>query len=187
MQNRKAFTLIELLVVISIIALLIAILLPVLSNVRYESANFMCLSRQRQFAIATTAYCTDNKDLYPDRGIDNNRSEPLWARWAARMWIDKNVDDNLDVVLGDYMDKDIAVWCCPQYDGAHGSGRWPAASSTARAIATTAGRPTVSMADYASTPPATPTDIPTTPATAEKSASLTSSNSPTAPRTRATS
>lgn len=119
---RKAFTLIELLVVISIIALLIAILVPVLSSARYEAKNFLCVNRQRQFVIATSTYATDNKNLYPDRGIDNNNSEPLWARWAARMWIDKNVDDNLDVVLGHYMDKTIAVWCCPQYDGAHGSG-----------------------------------------------------------------
>ena len=118
---RKAFTLIELLVVISIIALLIAILLPVLSSVRYESANFQCLSRQRQWTIATTAYCTDSKDLYPDRGIDNDRSEPMWARWAARMWIDRGVDLGLDDVVGEYMSSEIPVWVCPQYDGAHGS------------------------------------------------------------------
>ncbi|MFK7790384.1 MAG: type II secretion system protein [Phycisphaeraceae bacterium] len=119
---RKGFTLIELLVVISIIALLIAILLPVLGSVRYETQNFLCLNRQRQWVIATTAYCTDNKDLYPDRGIDNNRAEPMWARWAARLWIDKNVDDNLDIVLGDYMSEDIPIWVCPQYAGKHGSG-----------------------------------------------------------------
>lgn len=121
---RRAFTLIELLVVISIIALLIAILLPVLSSVRYESANFLCLNRQRQWVIATTAYCTDNKDLYPDRGIDNNRAEPLWARWAARMWIDRGVDEHLDDLIGEYMASEIAVWVCPQYDGAHGVGAY---------------------------------------------------------------
>ena len=122
---RRAFTLIELLVVISIIALLIAILLPVLSNVKYESANFLCVNRQRQWAIAANTYTTDNKDLYPDRGIDNtNAGEPMWARWAARMWIQRTVDGNLDELMGQYMSEEIAVWCCPQYDGAHGKGAW---------------------------------------------------------------
>ena len=123
-MRKQGFTLIELLVVISIIALLIAILLPVLGSVRYESANFLCLSRQRQWTIATHAYTTDNKDLYPDRGIDNNRAEPMWARWAARMWIDRGVDDELDDVLGNYMSESTAVWVCPQYDGAHGVGAY---------------------------------------------------------------
>ena len=123
-MRKQGFTLIELLVVISIIALLIAILLPVLGSVRYESANFLCLSRQRQWTIATHAYCTDNKEFYPDRGIDNDRAEPMWARWAARMWIDRGVDDELDDVLGDYMSESTAVWVCPQYDGAHGSRAW---------------------------------------------------------------
>jgi type II secretory pathway pseudopilin PulG len=45
---RKAFTLLELLVVVLNIALLIAILLPMLSNAKYESANFLCVNRQRQ-------------------------------------------------------------------------------------------------------------------------------------------
>ncbi|MEM9347244.1 MAG: type II secretion system protein [Planctomycetota bacterium] len=115
---RKGFTLIELLVVISIIALLIAILLPTLSSVKYESTNILCLNRQRQWVIATHAYTTDNKDLYPDRGIDNtNAGEWMWARWAARMWIDRNVDGNLDEIIGEYMSDEIPVWVCPLYQG----------------------------------------------------------------------
>ncbi|MEM6260227.1 MAG: prepilin-type N-terminal cleavage/methylation domain-containing protein [Planctomycetota bacterium] len=119
---RSGFTLIELLVVISIIAILIAILLPVLSSVKYESKNFLCINRQRQWVIAATAYTVDNDGFYPDRGIDNTRAEPMWARWAARMWIDRGVDDELDDVLGSYMSEETAVWCCPLYDGAHGTG-----------------------------------------------------------------
>ena len=116
--GKRGFTLIELLVVISIIALLIAILLPVLSSVRYESTNFLCVNRQRQWAIATHAYTTDNKDFYPDRGIDNtNAGEWMWARWAARMWIDRSVDGNLDEILGQYMSDEIPVWVCPLYKG----------------------------------------------------------------------
>ena len=67
---RKAFTLIELLVVISIIALLIAILLPVLSNARESAKNAQCLINQRQLAIAVHAYMTDNDGIGPPGGTD---------------------------------------------------------------------------------------------------------------------
>ena len=63
---RRAFTLIELLVVVSIIALLIAILLPALSNVKYTSTMTVCSSNLRQVGIGVMAYTTDNDDWYPN-------------------------------------------------------------------------------------------------------------------------
>lgn len=56
------FSLIELLVVLSIIAILVGILLPVLSHVRGEARVIQCRSGLRQIGIAVHAYAVDNND-----------------------------------------------------------------------------------------------------------------------------
>ncbi|MEM9348473.1 MAG: prepilin-type N-terminal cleavage/methylation domain-containing protein [Planctomycetota bacterium] len=64
-MNKRAFTLIELLVVISIIALLIAILLPALGAAREAGRASVCKSNQRQIMISIYTYAQDNKNFVP--------------------------------------------------------------------------------------------------------------------------
>lgn len=69
MRPRFAFTLIELLVVISIIALLIGILLPVLSSARFNAKVMQDLSNLRQMEMAHHAYFTDNGGFMINAGL----------------------------------------------------------------------------------------------------------------------
>jgi len=66
MKGRsKGFTLIELLVVIAIIAILAAILLPVLSRAQEQARKATCLANLKQIGLATIMYCQDYDDRLP--------------------------------------------------------------------------------------------------------------------------
>ena len=63
MEARKAFTLIELLVVIAVIAILMAILIPVLGAAKKQATMACCLSNHRNLLIGWIAYTDDNDGL----------------------------------------------------------------------------------------------------------------------------
>ena len=75
MSRCKGFTLIELLVVVSIIALLVAILVPVLSEAREAAQSVLCLSNMRQIHLAFVYYVEDNDDTFPSYNL--TRPPPL--------------------------------------------------------------------------------------------------------------
>ncbi|MHB8636828.1 MAG: prepilin-type N-terminal cleavage/methylation domain-containing protein [Fimbriimonadaceae bacterium] len=64
-MKRAAFTLIELLVVIAIIAILAAILFPVLAQAKASAKKIACLSNDNQIGLALMMYLNDNDDVYP--------------------------------------------------------------------------------------------------------------------------
>jgi prepilin-type N-terminal cleavage/methylation domain-containing protein/prepilin-type processing-associated H-X9-DG protein len=66
-QSCSAFTLIELLVVIAIIAILAAILLPVLAKGRLSAQRAVCEGNLRQLGLAMEMYLGDNGSLFFNR------------------------------------------------------------------------------------------------------------------------
>lgn len=75
---RGRFTLIELLVVISIIAILAAMLLPVLSKARGRAQSSSCANLLKQLGMADSLYANDNSDWHVPVTYKNNS-----VRWGA--------------------------------------------------------------------------------------------------------
>jgi len=67
---KRGFTLIELLVVISIIALLMGILLPVMGQARLQAKVVAVNAELREIGMALEAYSFDNNDKYPPTRVD---------------------------------------------------------------------------------------------------------------------
>src|SRR5580658_10021385 len=66
----RGFTLIELLIVIAIIAILAAIIFPVLSSAQKRAWTIQCVSNLRQIGVGMKIFADENGELYPESGGD---------------------------------------------------------------------------------------------------------------------
>jgi prepilin-type processing-associated H-X9-DG protein/prepilin-type N-terminal cleavage/methylation domain-containing protein len=127
MRRRPAFTLVELLVVIGIIAILIAILLPVLNKVKEQANATKCASNLSQLAKQWYTYANENKGMsVPGRlpkygGADNYwigngiQYRPHWYEVFGSMM--KNYADRQPKATEDDSWKvDSDLYTCPTVD-----------------------------------------------------------------------
>lgn len=83
--SRRAFTLIELLVVVSIIAILISMLIPMISTIREMANSLVCQNNLRQIAIATNVYAEEYSGILPGAPANRfpNGNFVFWPRALA--------------------------------------------------------------------------------------------------------
>ena len=78
MKAPHGFTLIELLVVMAIIAILSALLLPVISRAKASAQAITCRNNLKQWGIATQLYAADNDDHLPKDGSVKRYGYQQW-------------------------------------------------------------------------------------------------------------
>jgi len=114
-RKQNAFTLIELLVVISIIALLMAILVPALEKARRQAQAIVCQSNLNQWGKIFGLYAHDNEDALPQSvaGGDLRLQEAYWI--GATLPYYKNKDIRLcplSPVEGPPLEFLFSHWTC---------------------------------------------------------------------------
>jgi prepilin-type N-terminal cleavage/methylation domain-containing protein/prepilin-type processing-associated H-X9-DG protein len=115
-MRRRGFTLIELLVVIAIIAILAALLLPVLSRTKEKASRTICLNNQKQLDLGWQMYADESGGILASNGVDFNAG--LAVESPSNSWVtgnsglDTNTTTITDGSIYPYV-KNIQCYRCP--------------------------------------------------------------------------
>jgi len=119
-RHLPAFTLVELLVVIAIIALLTALLQPVLSLARAKSREVACLNNLKQLQTCAKLYSLDNDDsLLPNRYVyllDTQSPAPGFSdkmTWCPGLAPFDTTTENIERGLLFRYNKSTDIYRCP--------------------------------------------------------------------------
>jgi prepilin-type N-terminal cleavage/methylation domain-containing protein/prepilin-type processing-associated H-X9-DG protein len=113
---RRAFTLIEMLLVVSIIALLVALLLPSLSKAKQHAQVAICMTRLNQIGSAALTYAASNQNRFAS-AFQWTRHVTCWHDWHQK----ERVTDGL---LFPYI-RNYDMYLCPTFMSVYKNGDQP--------------------------------------------------------------
>jgi type II secretory pathway pseudopilin PulG len=97
-RQGREFTLVELLITVAMIAILVALLLPALTDARNKARALVCLTNVRTISQAFSLYASDNQRRFAQIGIGN--SEASGSSHALRTWHYRAADQLLNYAGG---------------------------------------------------------------------------------------
>ena len=123
--GQGGFTLVELLVVIAIIAILAALLLPVLASAKEKGKRAQCMSNLKQIGVGCLVYVGDNSDKFMPASLN--------AGWGIQNPIEMDatvlassadLGFNTNSIVGG-VSVSPTIWTCPNRPSLPAPNQWP--------------------------------------------------------------
>ena len=119
-DRRRGLSLVELLVVMAIMALLIAILLPALSQVKHQARRSACAANLRQVGVAIHLYAEDFGDTIPfgpaGRPVTGSNFYTVTGNVTSLLSLEDGAPVGLGLLLDGYLSHQPTVLFCPGAD-----------------------------------------------------------------------
>ena len=114
-RSRRGFTLVELLVAIAVVAILAALLLPVLARSKESAKSAKCINNLRQFCLSAEMYWDDDDgQTFSYGGIATNNGDIYWFGWIGSGPEETRAFDPTQGALYPYMGAGVDL--CPAFD-----------------------------------------------------------------------